>query len=121
LSDIRANTISDAAGTGPINLHKQSAAKAWCNYSSHTPTSLRDSLNVSSVTDSGVGLTDVNFSNAFANAVYAGAGATSTFHVIIENTSSSKARSSGFFVSGVGGQRAFYDTVVGNIYHGDLA
>ena len=121
MSDIRANTISDAAGTGPIDLHKQRAAKAWVNYTSLTTTTLNDSSNVSSLTDSGVGLTDVNFSNAFANTVYASAGATVNFHVAIANTTSSTARSSGFYVSGLGGQRAFYDTLVGNIYHGDLA
>ena len=32
MSDIRANTISDTSGNGPINLHKQSAAKAWVNF-----------------------------------------------------------------------------------------
>jgi hypothetical protein len=31
MSDIRANTINDTSGNGPINLTGQSAAKAWIN------------------------------------------------------------------------------------------
>ena len=31
MSEVRANTISAANGTGPITLTKQSAAKAWAN------------------------------------------------------------------------------------------
>jgi hypothetical protein len=72
LSEIRANTISDAAGTGPIDLHKQSAAKAWINFSGTTAT-IRDSFNTSSLTDNGVGDYTVNFTNAMGNANYAAA------------------------------------------------
>jgi len=32
MSEIRATTISNAAGTGPITLTGQSAAKAWVNF-----------------------------------------------------------------------------------------
>jgi hypothetical protein len=53
LSDIRANTISDASGNGPINLHKQSAAKAWV-YGSTTAADL-GGFNLSSGTDHGIG------------------------------------------------------------------
>ncbi len=38
MSEIRATTISDAAGTGPITLTKQSAAKAWVSYNNNTAT-----------------------------------------------------------------------------------
>jgi hypothetical protein len=31
MSEIRTNLLSDAAGTGPAGLFKQSAAKAWAN------------------------------------------------------------------------------------------
>ena len=66
MSEIRATTISDAAGTGPITLTKQSAAKAWCNYhhSGGTPT-ISGSFNVSSLDDSGVGMVGVNVTNSF--------------------------------------------------------
>ena len=69
MSEIRATTISDAAGTGPIALTKQSAAKAWANING-TPVT-RDSQNVSSVTDNGTGDHTLNFANNMGNALYA--------------------------------------------------
>jgi|SaaInlV_120m_DNA_3_1039746.scaffolds.fasta_scaffold44058_2 hypothetical protein len=70
MSEIRATTISDAAGTGPITLTGQSAAKAWVNFNSITTVSIRESLNVASLTDVGVGDTAVNLSNSMATIDY---------------------------------------------------
>jgi len=71
LSDIRANTISDAAGTGPITLTGQSAAKAWASFNgTASPLSLEDSFNTSSLTDNGAGNHHVNFTNNMNNAYY---------------------------------------------------
>ena len=70
MSEIRATTISDAAGTGPIDLHKQSAAKAWVNFDGSGTVALRDSVNVASITDNGTGNYTVNFSSALANTNY---------------------------------------------------
>jgi len=70
MSEIRATTISDAAGTGPITLTKQSAAKAWINFDGDN-ISIRDSLNAASIVDEGTGVTRINFSNAMANDDYA--------------------------------------------------
>jgi hypothetical protein len=72
LSDIRANTISDAAGTGPIALTKQSAAKAWSRvtYSGSTPSLGSSSLNFSSIADTETGGWTVNFTNSMANTDY---------------------------------------------------
>ncbi len=69
MSEIRANTISDAAGTGPIDLHKQSAAKAW--FSSYSEGTVSESLNISSATDNGSGDGTYNFSNSFSSSQYA--------------------------------------------------
>jgi len=49
----------------------QFTAKAWVNYDQKDTAAVRDSHNVNSVTDSGVGQHQVNFSNAMANANYA--------------------------------------------------
>jgi len=74
LSEIRVTTISDTAGTGPVTLTKQSAAKAWINmdgtgtFDSNT---IRASFNVSGVTDNGTGDHSISFSSSFANANYA--------------------------------------------------
>jgi len=71
LSDIRANTISDAAGTGPIALYKQSAAKAWARYDGASNSI--SSFNVSSLVDDGTaGNTTVSFINNMANDDYLG-------------------------------------------------
>ena len=67
MSDIRANTISDAAGTGPIDLYKQSAAKAWVNFNGVGTVAIRTSFSVSSLTDNAVGDYAVGFTNTFAN------------------------------------------------------
>ena len=68
MSDIRANTISDAAGTGPIDLYKQSAAKAWAkiDVASGTP-SVTDGFNTASVVDVSAGRVTVNLSSAMSN------------------------------------------------------
>jgi hypothetical protein len=72
MSELRTNLLSNAAGTGPAGLFKQSAAKAWVavNYSGGVPF-VGGSVNASSLTDVGVGLCGVNYTNAFASAAYA--------------------------------------------------
>ena len=69
MSEIRATTISDAAGTGPIALTKQSAAKVWCAYDQTTP-EIQDSFNISSFTDASTGIGQPNFTNNMTNALF---------------------------------------------------
>ena len=68
MSDIRAGTISDANGTGPITLTKQSAAKAWINFNGTGTVAIRDSFNIASLTDAGTGLYNCAISSDFSNA-----------------------------------------------------
>ncbi len=70
MSEIRATTISDAAGTGPITLTKQSAAKAWVNFNGTGTIATRDSVNVASLTDSSTGQYYANYTNNMANDDY---------------------------------------------------
>ena len=70
MSEIRATTISDSAGTGPITLTKQSAAKVYCNVNQTGTQAIRDSLNVSSVTDDGTGQTDIAYTSNMSSADY---------------------------------------------------
>jgi hypothetical protein len=77
LSEIRATTISDAAGTGPATLTKQSAAKAWVNFNGTGTIAARDSFNVASLTDNGQGDYTVNFTSAFGAADYTVSGTAS--------------------------------------------
>ena len=67
MSEIRATTISDSAGTGPITLTKQACAKMFVNfYGTGTPTA-RKSFNLSSITDIGTGHYRLTFTNSFAD------------------------------------------------------
>ena len=70
MSEIRATTISDTAGTGPITLTGQSAAKGWVNFQGSGTVAVRDSFNTSSITDGGTGAYSNNFTNSLANANY---------------------------------------------------
>ena len=71
MSEIRVTTISDTAGTGPVTLTKQHAAKAWCNFNGSGTPAFRDSFNHSSLTDNGTGDFSPVMTNAMANINYA--------------------------------------------------
>ena len=71
MSELRANTISDAAGTGPVTLTGQYAAKAWGSLQCQGTSSIRDSGNVSSLTDNGTGDFTITYTTAFSTANYA--------------------------------------------------
>ena len=74
MSEIRATKISDAAGTGPIALTKQSAAKAWVNFNGTGTIAVRDSTNVSSITDNGGGDYNTNFISSMSDDDYSVSG-----------------------------------------------
>ena len=71
MSEIRANPISDAAGTGPVTLTGQYGIKIWSrvDYSSGTPV-IADSFNISSVTDLAVGNVGNTYTTAMSDANY---------------------------------------------------
>ncbi len=70
MGTIKADTISDKAGTGPIVLTGQSAAKAWALANTITTVSIINSANMSSITDHGLGDAGVSFTNGFSGAAY---------------------------------------------------
>jgi hypothetical protein len=71
LSEIRANTISDAAGTGPIAMTGQSAAKAYFYFNqSLSPPVTGDTLNTSSIVDFNTGLVTHNITSSFSGIQY---------------------------------------------------
>jgi len=70
LSEIRATTISDETGNGPIALTKQSAAKAFLNLNGTGTIAARDSLNISSTTDLAGGYYRPNFTNNMSGDTY---------------------------------------------------
>jgi maltoporin len=125
LSEIRATTISDAAGTGPITLTGQSAAKASLNYKGTATNSIRYSFNISSVTDNNTGDYTTNFTNSMASADYtvtcAQGGDTSNNEVRIPKNGGSLAASN-FAVNTVLVGSSINDTTyLFETIHGDLA
>ena len=69
MSEIRATTISDETGNGPIALTEQSAARMFANITTSSNSNLiKSSLNVSSMTDTATGKAELNFTNSFATA-----------------------------------------------------
>ena len=99
MSEIRAATVSNLAGTGPVTLTGQSAAKMWFSFNQDNNNNIiRDSLNVSSATDIGTGRFNINYTNSMANANYgaaSGGGGT-----IRNNTLSNIATPDSLFASG---------------------
>ena len=73
MSTLKVNNIKDASG-GTSNLKIDGAAKAWVNFNGRNTPSIRDSFNVSSITDLASGSYKITFTNAMANANYAIAG-----------------------------------------------
>ena len=74
MSEIRVTTVSDTAGTGPVTLTKQQAAKAWINLNGTSTVAIRDSFNVASIADEGTGAYQTNFSSNMGNVNYAVSG-----------------------------------------------
>ena len=70
MSEIRATTISDLAGTGPATLTGQYAAKAWVNFNGTGTVAVRQSGNITSITDNGTGDYTANFTTALTDADY---------------------------------------------------
>ena len=66
-SVLNVDTIADKAGTGPVALTKQQAAKSWASYDA-VANSVLGSFNQSSLTDVATGEHAFTFTNAFSSA-----------------------------------------------------
>jgi hypothetical protein len=119
LSEIRANTVSDAAGTGPVTLTGQYAAKAWVNFNGDGTVAIRESGNVSSITDSGVGIYTTNLTIATPDANYAVTGSCwntggSGFAIVSANSNASIVRTTSAVGILTGDSNSYYD--VANVF-----
>jgi hypothetical protein len=71
MSTLVAQTISNGTvSTSSANVI-QGSAKAWVNFNGTGTVAIRDSFNVSSITDNGTGNYTVNFTTAIPNVNYA--------------------------------------------------
>jgi hypothetical protein len=68
MSTIKVDTIQDTSG------NEQFTAKAWVNFNGTGTVAIRDSGNVSSLTDGGTGIYTVNFANSMSNASFSASG-----------------------------------------------
>ncbi len=122
MSEIRANTISDAAGTGPIDLYKQSAAKASVTMDSGAVIQGSSSTNISSTSDQGVGDYRINFTNSF-NSLWGYSGNTTSNSnddalALFKHVSSSQVQ---VIIINTSAAPAKYDKPSDTVAHGDLA
>ena len=66
-SELRVNTLKDAAGANSVAMEYVAggSAKAWVSYKGTATNAVKDSLNISSVTDASTGRYLPQFSNSF--------------------------------------------------------
>jgi hypothetical protein len=127
MSEIRAATVSNLAGTGPVTLTKQSAAKAWANLNGSGTIAFIASFNASSAVDNGTGDYDINFTNAMSSANYLRSGGAFSFSSTNIFASGPKQEAANHTASKVGlisvfqGTGSFDRTGVTVIVNGDLA
>ena len=67
-SVLNVDTIADKAGTGPVALTKQRAAKAWAKFD--TDAVIDEGFNASSVTDNGTGDFSLSITNSMSSSLY---------------------------------------------------
>lgn len=130
MSTARFNTLTDAAGGNsmPVADINQGRAKAWWNFNSTGTVATRDSFNVASLTDNGVGAVQVNFTSPMSNANFRGSqnaapatsGSVSGFGTQFNQTVSLFYQAQ-YFVSNTGGAGtpSDYPIVVGDVL-GDI-
>ena len=76
MSTLKVATIQDTSGNNSSTPNEvaQGRAKAWVNFNGRNTPSIRDSFNVSSLTDLGTGNYRITFTTAMSSANYAIAG-----------------------------------------------
>jgi len=98
-------------------------AAAWVNFNGTGTVAIRDSMNVSSLTDNGTGNVDVNLTNSFANDDYCAASMCGTVNVQSGFVSDLGNKTTGFFgvTPRTSGGSAYDFIRVSTTIHGDLA
>lgn len=124
-------TVTSEGGAATMQL-QQGLAKFWINFTGLTTTSIRDSFNVSSVTDNGTGDTTISYTSSLSAAYnYSMADYTAYYGNLKfasfrglggSNKLASSVNVQSGYVSGTGGQLGAEDIGEMNlIIHGDLA
>jgi len=127
-SQLNVDIIADKAGTGPVGLNKQHAAKGWI----HIPDgagSINDSFNISSLDDDGGGDHGIHYTNSMGSANYSITGgigddghATIVMNVdITEGTQAAGSVDFEFVYTNASYNRENFDAIGYLTIHGDLA
>ena len=115
-SVLNVDTIADKAGTGPVGLTKQHAAKAWNNTNS-AGTTINNSFGISSLGDTGTGIQTHNVTNSFSDA--------NTVPTFTVDNNENQQWTSGLTTSAWATRNytgsSFVDASVRTVCHGDLA
>lgn len=90
MSEIFVDTIKNKAGSTSLDSDKlpdmySGSAKVWVNADGTGTIAIRDSLNVSSITDTATGRITVNFSNNFSNTNYGQFGISNNWHTYVSS------------------------------------
>jgi hypothetical protein len=127
-SELRVNTLKDASGNNSVatSFVANGSAKAWLNQSQNN--TINDSLNISGLTDNGVGDCTFAFASVMANINHSllgvmNSGGNAANIMIIHNamaTASGRCRFGNYAGSG-NSFTPFDDNSVKNTTHGDLA
>lgn len=130
-SVLNVDTLTDAAGTGPVTLTKQSAAKVFVCYTGITTTAVLNSqsFGMSSLSDIGTGTTTISFTNSMSAAnsgfSFGGSfisGVSEASDVVNYNDSPYTQTTGTITVKTINGSNAGADmNVVSVTIHGDLA
>ena len=122
MSTLRVNNLTDTSGTA-ANLGIPGAAKAWVNFNGSGTVAIRESFNVSSITDNGTGLYTINFTNALDNNNYIIVGSMETGNATPVNVQPYGSNGDSMTTNSVAVSVAYLDgtIVLVDITHGGLA
>jgi len=123
MSTLNVSNISDGTDTVGTSYVVNGSAKAWINFNGTGTVAIRDSQNVSSLTDGGTGIYSYTVSNSFANTNFSCQGtshAVGAAWMFSPQTFSDSTSTARFYVvtsSGGAGDASQCDGTI----HGDLA
>jgi hypothetical protein len=88
-SELRLTTLANNAGTESVDTTYviNGSAKAWVNFDATSSNSVRDSLNISSISDGGSGVFQVVMTNAMGNNSYSYNGFAGNYCYVTSSTS----------------------------------
>lgn len=115
MSEIRATTISDETGNGPIALTKQHAAKSWLCHNAGT---VRDSFNHSSITDNATGNFTITITSSMSNDDYVVASTNGNSYHSYNNVTASNQYVN---YAANNSHTGYDDPQMKSVVHGDLA